>query len=132
MPKRSKKPRKPRPNYIWNTYGDWVGTLVDDHIWDLTGLRVAWVDPETREKDVWRADGEWIGNLSRDNRILRKRTARRRPLRDDIPQPPPKPELPVRATLPPSFAELQYSEIDVLEEDPQIFKKLSDMRPDMD
>jgi hypothetical protein len=30
------------------------------------------------------------------------------------------------------MAELNYSIIDVLEEDPEIFKRISDLRPDMD
>ena len=37
-----------------------------------------------------------------------------------------------RAPLPPMMAELNFSTIDVLEEDPDIFKRISDLRPDMD
>lgn len=115
--------------YIWNTYGDWIATLVDGHIWDLTQTWVGWVEPNG---DVYKADGEWVGVLSRDSRILRKRTAARRELRDNIPPRPEKPDLPGRAPLPPSFAELSFSEIDVMEEDPDTFKRVSDRRPDMD
>jgi len=128
MARSPKKPKKERPHFVWNTYGDWIATLVDDHMWDQRGLRIAWVDGE----DVFRSDGEWLGRLSRDSRIIRKRTEIRHALRDDIPPPPPKPDLPARATLPPAFAELPFSEIDVVEEDPSIFKKLSDLKPDMD
>ncbi|MGF1505671.1 MAG: hypothetical protein GYB64_03025 [Chloroflexi bacterium] len=125
----AKKKRKERPGYIWNTYGDWCATLVDGHIWDLRGNWIGWID---ENRDVYKADGEWIGTLSRDMRILRKRTARSRALQEHIPETPPKPELPARATLPPSFAELTYSEIDVLEEDPQAFQRISDLKKDMD
>ena len=115
--------------FIWNTYGDWSATLLDGHIWDLGGHWIGWVE---ENGDVFKGDGEWIGMLSKDSRILKKRTAPRRELRTDIPPMPPKPDLPARAPLPPSFAELAYSEIDVLDEDPDIFKKLSDRRPDME
>ncbi|HEC21420.1 MAG TPA: hypothetical protein ENI95_00725 [Chloroflexi bacterium] len=129
MPKSKKRSKNaPKYQYIWNTYGDWVATKVGDYIWDLTGTWVAWVE----DNEVYKVDGEWVGTLSRDSRILRKRVSRRPPLRTDIPPAPEKPDLPARAPLPPAFAELTYSEIDVLEEDPDVFKRISDRRPDMD
>ncbi len=115
--------------FIWNTDGDWVATLVDGHLWDMGGFWVGWVEPGGH---VYTTDGEWIGTLSKDSRILRKRTVSQRELRTDIPPRPAKPELPGRAPLPPSFTGLPYSVIDVLEEEPDIFKKLSERRPDMD
>jgi len=121
--------RKPRDHeFIWNTYGDWVATLKNGHLWDPSGLWLGWVEG----RDVYKGDGEWIGQISKDFRIIRKRTERRRELNERTPQRPPKPDLPARAPLPPSFAEMNYSEIDVLEEDPDIFKKLSDLRKDME
>jgi 4-fold beta flower protein len=116
-----------KPRYIWNTDGDWVATLIDEYIWDLAGAWVGWMVGE----DVFTTDGEWVGTLSRDSRILRKRTATRPPLRTDIPTKPAKPDLPGRAPLPPTFSGLDYSTVDVLEEDPAVFKRLSDMRRDM-
>ncbi len=115
--------------YIWNTAGDWVATLVGEYLWDLSGNWVGWIEANG---DVYRADGEWIGTLSKDSRILRKRTAGHRPLRTDLPPTPQKPDLPGRAPLPPTFAELPYSMIDVLEEEPETFKRFSERRPDMD
>ena len=116
-----------KPRFIWNTYGDWVLTLIDTYLWDLNRQWVGWLDGD----DVYTTDGEWVGKLSRDSRIIRKRAAARPPLRKDIPPKPPKTDLPGRCPLPPSFAELTFSEIDVMDEDPEIFKRLSDMRPDM-
>jgi hypothetical protein len=116
-----------KPRFIFNTAGDWVATLVDRFIWDLTAAWVGWMDGD----EVYTTDGEWVGTLSRDSRILRKRAAPRPPLRTDVPPKPPKPDLPGRAPLPPSFSELAFSMVDILEEDPEIFKRLSDMRPDM-
>jgi len=116
-----------KPRFIWNTAGDWVATLVDTFIWDLGGFWVGWLDGD----EVYTTDGEWVGTLSRDSRILKKRAAPRPPLRTDIPPKPAKPELPGRAPLPPTFSELNYSTVDVMEEDPEVFKRLSDMRKDM-
>jgi hypothetical protein len=43
----------------------------------------------------------------------------------------PKPDrFPARAPLPPQNAELGFDKIDVLEEDPNIFKRISDLTPD--
>ena len=119
---------KPKGQYIWNTDGDWVATRIDDYIWDLTGTWVAWLEDD----DVYTLDGEWIGKLSRDSRILRKRTDRKPGFRTDRPPQPEKPEFPARAPLPPMFAELDFSTIDVLDEEPDIFKRVSDMRPVME
>jgi hypothetical protein len=117
-----------KPEFVWNTSGDWVATRIGDYIWDQAKQWVAWLDGD----DVYTKDGEWIGKLSRDSRILRQRAAVRRPLRTDIPPEPDKPDIPVRAPLPPMFQELTYSLVDVLEEDPEVFKRISDMRPDME
>lgn len=116
-----------KPRFIWNTYGDWMATLIDGFIWDLGGFWVGWMDGD----EVFTTDGEWVGTLSRDSRILKKRSAPRPPLRTDIPPKPTKPDLPGRPPLPPSFSELTYSTIDVMDEDPEVFKRLSDMRKDM-
>jgi hypothetical protein len=116
------------PRHIWNSYGDWVLTLVDQHIWDLSRNCVGWVDGD----QAYTLEGEFAGTLSRDSRIVKKRSDPRPPLRKGIPPAPPRPaDLPGRSPLPPSFSDLSYSMIDVMEEDPDIFKRLSDRRPDM-
>ncbi len=113
--------------FIWNTHGDWIATLVGGHLWDPAGNWIGWVEGE----DVYKADGEWVGTLSRDGRILRRRSELRHDLHPHIPPMPPKPDLPALPPLPPLFAELSHSVVDVLERDPDIFKRLSDRRPDM-
>ena len=117
-----------KPEYVWTTSGDWIATRIGNYIWDGSKTWVAWLDGQ----DVYTTDGEWIGSLSRDSRILRSRSAARKPLRTDIPSAPPSPDLPARAPLPPMFVELTYATVDVLDEDPEVFKRISDMRPDMD
>lgn len=116
-----------KPEFIWTTSGDWIATRVGDYIFDATKSWVAWIDGG----EVYTRDGEWIGTLSRDMRVLRARAASRKPLRTDLPAEPPKPDLPARAPLPPMFSELNFSTIDVLEEEPEVLKRVSDMRRDM-
>ncbi len=124
----SDKPIK--PVFIYNTVGDWQATAIGTMIFDSRGEYVAYMEGTA----VYTRDGEWVGDLAKDGRILRKRAGRPKPLH---PNPPPKPKvkpanLPGRAPLPPQNAELSYDTIDVLEEDPDVFKRLSDRRPDMD
>lgn len=114
--------------FIRNTAGDWIAVEQDGHIWDLRGEWIGWIEGD---QDVYKVDGEWVGQLHKDGRIIRKRTDRRRDL-NVAPARPEPPEIPVRAPLPPAFTELTFSQIDVLEEDPDAFKKLSDLRPDME
>lgn len=117
-----------KPVFIYNTKGDWEATLFDKYFFDLTGDWVAWLDGT----EVFTCDGEYAGYLSRDQRILRKRVKPSMPLRNDIPSHPGQPALPPRAPLPPMFAELSFSEVDMFDWDPDIFKRASDLRPDMD
>jgi hypothetical protein len=116
-----------KPEFVWTTSGDWIATRVGNYIFDGSKAWVAWLDGT----DVYTKDGEWIGTFSRDNRVLRPRAIARKPLRTDLPPEPPKPDLPGRAPLPPMFSELNFSTIDVLEEEPEVLKRVSDMRRDM-
>lgn len=118
-----------RPVFIYDTRGDWHATKIGDFLFNARGEYVGFVE----NGEVYKSDGEWIGHLSRDGRILRKRSERRRPFHAHPPAPPARPErLPARAPLPPMMAELDFSTVDVLDEDPDIFKRISDLRPDMD
>lgn len=132
MAKKPTKKRGPDPNkpfFIYDTRGDWCATKIANAIYDTRGEYVAFLE----DGEVYKRDGEWIGRLSKDGRILRKRTELRRELHENPPPRPEKPErLPARAPLPPMTAELDYSIVDVLDEDPEIFKRISDQRPDMD
>jgi len=120
-----------KPFYIYDTRGDWLATVIDNKIWDLRGDYIGFIQGE--EHDVYTAVGEWIGNLIQDGRIVRKRNYQRRPLLEDVPAKPNKPEsLPARAPLPPMGADLGFTYIDVLDWDPDVFKRLSDLIPDQD
>jgi hypothetical protein len=118
-----------KPRFIFDTRGDWQATKIGGFVYSSRGEYVAFVEGD----DVYKQDGEWIGRLSKDGRILRKRSERRRALHPNPPPRPPKPDkLPPRAPLPPMMAELDFSTVDVLDEDPEIFKRISDLRPDME
>ncbi|CAG0957831.1 MAG: hypothetical protein IAE83_20515 [Anaerolinea sp.] len=123
----------PKPIFIYNTAGDWHGTIVGGYIFDPRGDCIGFVQEEGKDKSVYTFDGEWVGNVSKDGRILRKRAGSKRGLH---PNPPAKLKtkpstLPGRAPLPPQNAEIGYDTVDVLEEDPDIFKRVSDRRADI-
>ena len=117
-----------KPIYVYDTAGEWVATRFGDYIFDQRGEWVAWLDG----KQVISIGGEYVGEFSKDQRILRKRVMKLVALRTDLPPAPEKPEMPARAPLPPMFAGLTYDTIDVLDEDPETFSRLSERRPDMD
>ncbi len=70
-----------------------------------------------------------MGFLSDDGRVLRERIRRQRPLRP-VPPAPPKIRPPATVPLPPMFAELPWKLVDVFEEEPDIFRYISELRPD--
>jgi hypothetical protein len=120
-----------KPFFIFDTAGDWQAVVMNSFIYDTRGDYIGFVRGETY--DVYTASGEWIGNLFHDGRIIRKRNASRPPLVKDPPPKQPKPaKFPARAPLPPQNGELGFDKIDVLEWDPDVFKRLSDLTPDAD
>ena len=116
---------------IYSTNGEWVALLHKDehggHLYDTLGERIAWLDG----KEVYTLEGEYVGFLSADGRILRERIRRQRPLRPSPPAPP-RVRPPASVPLAPLFAELPWSQVDVFEEEPDIFKYISELRPDWD
>ena len=89
-----------RPTFIFDTYGDWHATKIGDALYSTRGEYIGYVEGQ----DVYKRDGEWVGRLSRDGRILRKRTERRRGFH---PNPPCRrsPLACPRGRLPPMMAE---------------------------
>jgi hypothetical protein len=116
---------------IYTTRGDVGAILAYPYLYSPTGEWIGWVTPE---RAVFSVLGRWVGRLSDEPRILRKRAW------DDLlppRQPPPAPP-PIRppATWPlaPLLPELTYSDIDVLDEEPELLSGLdaADLRQDMD
>ncbi len=101
--------------YLYNPQGEWIG----------------WV---TSNRQVYSVHGHYVGWLSKDPRVLRKRIidhsqpARKPPLR------PPSLRPPVTIPLPPLMPELQFSEVDVLDDEPNRLPTLDagELREDMD
>lgn len=117
-----------RPVFVYDSRGEWHATLFGTALYDTRGEYVAYLE----DGEVYKRDGEWLGRLSKDGRILRKRSELRRELHPDPPDRPARPRaLPPRAPLAPMMAELDFSTVDVLYEDPDVFKRISDQRPDM-
>jgi len=123
----SKPPTK--PIFMYNTAGDWQGYIIGQYIYDPRGDAIGFVEGPA----AYTFDGEWVGDVAKDGRILRKRAGKKRPLHTSPPVRPKgkAPNMPARAPLPPQNAEIGYDQIDVLEEDPDVFKRVSDRRPDM-
>lgn len=122
-----------KPFFIYDTPGDWLGVVMNGFIFDPRGDYIGFIKEDKPEVyDVYTSSsGEWIGYLIPDGRIVRKRTADRRPLYKPLPPKQPKPQnFPGRAPLPPQIADLGFDKIDVLEWDPEVFKRLSDLLPD--
>ncbi|NDJ60161.1 MAG: hypothetical protein GYB67_03500 [Chloroflexi bacterium] len=118
-----------KPFFMYDTPGDWQGTVLGGYIFDLRGDYIGFIRNE--KHDVYTAQGEWIGNLIEDGRVVRRQNIDRPPLLKELPPKPAKPtNLPARAPLPPQTADLGYSYIDVLEWDEDVFKRLSDLAPD--
>lgn len=119
-----------KPFFIYDSRGDWHATLIGENLWDTRGEYVGFVLGDNYK--VYTAQGEHIGDLAHDGRIVRKRHFERPTLLADLPPVPPKPaNFPARAPLPPMFGELGFNYIDVLDYDPEIFKRISDLKPDM-
>ena len=116
--------------YIYSTAGDWVA-LLDEGVrclYDTTGDLIGWLDGE----EVYTRDGVYAGFVSRDGRVLRERIRKQRPIRSVPAAVPTKVRPPASAPLAPLFAELPWSQVDVFEEEPEVFKFISELRPDWD
>lgn len=115
--------------FIFDTAGDWHLVKYGDWLFDSRGDYLGFVRGDNY--DVFTTSGEWVGNIYHDGRIIRKRNAQRPPLLKELPPKPPKPEkFPARAPLPPQNGDLGFDKIDILEWDPEVFKRLSDLTPD--
>jgi hypothetical protein len=110
---------------IYSTNGEWVGLIERPYVYDTMGEWIGWLDG----KDIYTRDGMYAGFLSGDGRILRERVHQQRPLRS-VPPVPPRIRPPASVPLAPLFAELPWNQVDIFEEEPEIFKYVSDLRPD--
>ncbi len=117
-----------QPFFIFDSRGEVHAVKLGGYLYDMRGDYIGYVRGEFH--DVYTASGEWIGNIYTDGRIVRKRTADRRPLDLNRPSPQPKIRITARVPLPSMSADLGFDKIDVLEWDEEIFKRISDLMPD--
>lgn len=111
-----------KPFFIFDSSGDWHATIINGCLWDLQGDYIGFI--RGAHHDVYTSSGRWIGNVRKDGRIVRRRANTTQPtLQIKRLKPRGKPaNLPPRAPLPTLHSDLDYSLIDVLEWDPDIFK----------
>ncbi|MBL7064271.1 MAG: hypothetical protein ISS49_08730 [Anaerolineae bacterium] len=110
---------------IYSTNGEWVALIREGHLYDTRGDWIGWLEG----RDIYTRDGEYAGFLSHDGRILHERVRRQRPRRP-APPTPPRIRPPSKVPLAPLFAEQPWNLVDVFEEAPEVFKYISDLRPD--
>jgi hypothetical protein len=115
----------PDPRPIYRTDGEWVAIVYQSNLFDTTGEWIGWLDGI----QVYSLDGDYVGYISPDGRLLRERVLPYRKHRRPHERPS-RFTLPTMIPLPPMFPELSYSVIDVFEEEPEIFERVSELRPD--
>ncbi len=117
---------------IYTTSGDAEAFLVYPNLFNRSGEWIGWV---TSEKEIYSVYGRYAGFLSDGPRILRKRAYSF----DKPQQPPPKKmprriKVPANVPLPPMMSELSFSNIDVLEDEPERLPTIDvgELKEDMD
>ena len=112
---------------IYSTNGEWVALLRENYLYDTYGEWIGWL----HGTEVYTRDGFFVGVVSDDGRIVRERVPPERPRRA-MPSAPPKIQPPAMVPLAPLFAGLPWKLIDVFEEEPEVFRHISDLRADWD
>jgi hypothetical protein len=115
---------------IYTTSGDVGAYLRYPHLYNPIGEWIGWV---TDEREVYSVLGHYVGWLSDDPRILRKRSYDFTMPRRNPPSPPPSIQVPASVPLAPLMAELTFTTIDVLEDEPHRLSTVdySELREDM-
>ena len=107
---------KPRLIPIYTTAGDVGAFLVYPYLYNRVGEWIGWV---RRDREVYSVYGRYVGHLGNGPRILRKRTYSFDKPTLEPPKRPPRIQPPATVPLPPMMAELSFSEIDVLQDEPE-------------
>jgi hypothetical protein len=116
---------------IYNTKGDADAFLVYPFLFNRTGDWVGWVTPN---RDVYSVLGHYVGYLTNEPRILRPRVIETAKPNMKPVTPPRRISPPAHVPLPPMMAELTYSTIDVLLEEPERLHAMDmgEFREDLD
>jgi hypothetical protein len=119
-----------KPFFIFDTRGDAHGVVIGEYLYDMRGDYIGYQRNDIH--DVYTGAGEWVGNIIEDGRIVRKRNFERPPLDETKPKKQPTIRVTARVPLPPQTSDLGFNMLDVMEWDDEVFKRLSDLTPDMD
>jgi len=116
---------------IYTTSGDLGAYLIYPYLYNSLGEWIGFVTPN---REVYSVLGNYVGDFSNDPRILRRRSYDFSKPR--LKPPPPQPRVTVPATVPlaPMMAELPFSMIDILEDEPERLSTadFDELREDMD
>ncbi len=117
---------------IFSTRGEHVAFFARGYVFSRNGEWIGFVDTQTAQ--LFAVNGEQVGYMSRDGRLLRKRTMSGQAPRRLPPPPPPRPDLPSNVPLPPMYSELGFETVDIMDEMPYLLSTpdADDLRPDMD
>ncbi|KAA3647981.1 MAG: hypothetical protein DWQ07_03045 [Chloroflexi bacterium] len=116
---------------IYTSLGDVEGFLVYPYLHNRRGEWIGWV---TAQREVYSVHGDYVGWISKEPRLLAKRT---RPYDKPKSTPPPMPQRivpPSSMRLAPMMSELSYDTIDILQDEPERLPTIDagELRPDMD
>lgn len=116
---------------LYTTSGEVAAVYHQGNIYNHQGEWIGWVERSTG--DVYSTLGYYVGHLAHDHRILRHRGEETLGVRRPVPHPPTPPDIPASFPLPAMMAELDYSTVDVLEEEPEKLHPpdAGDMREDL-
>ncbi len=117
-----------KPFFIFDTAGEWHATALNWYIFDGRGDYIGFIRNEGY--DVYTTSGEWIGNIYQDGRIIRNRNADRPPLLKKLPPKPPQTEAAAARAACAAPRRSRLQQLDVLDWDPEVFKRISDLIPD--
>jgi hypothetical protein len=122
---------KPRLIPIYTSQGDLRAFLSYPYLYNRQGEWIGWV---TRQREVYSVLGNYVGWLTDDPRIVRRRSYDFSKPRLDPPLPQRRIQVPATVPLPPMMPELSFTNIDVLEEEPEKLSTVDfdELREDMD
>lgn len=101
---------------VYTTRGDVEAYLQFPLLYNALGDWIGWVTPG---QEVYSVHGDYVGYLTRDPRVLRKRSYDYSKQTLTPPAKPTKLLAPASVPLPPMMAELSYDTIDVLYDEPE-------------
>ncbi len=109
---------------IYTSRGEWTAMLIDVCFYDTRGN---WVGYLSKTGQVFSVMGKYVGWLSKDFRILRKKTQDTTvPAGPLPPHPALKVRLPANVPLAPLMADLPFDTLDVMQEEPERLHTLDD------